>query len=78
MAMRLEDADLTEGQRLLLRALADSPLRDAFYLTGGSNLAGFRFRHRRSDDLDLFTDGEVPVTEVLALLRSVPGATVGG
>jgi predicted nucleotidyltransferase component of viral defense system len=78
MATRLEDADLTEGQRLLLRALAGSPLRDAFYLTGGSNLAGFRFRHRRSDDLDLFTDGEVPVTEVLALLRSVPGATVEG
>ena len=78
MAPRLEDADLTSGQRLLLQALAGSPLRDAFYLTGGSNLAGFRFRHRRSDDLDLFTDGEVPVMEILALLRSVPDATVEG
>lgn len=78
MAWRLDDADLTAGQRRLLLALARSPLRETFYLTGGSNLAGFRFRHRRSDDLDLFTDGEVPLAEILAWLRSFPDATVEG
>ena len=78
MDWRLDEADLSEGQRGLLRAVARSSLADSFYLTGGSNLAGFRFRHRRSDDLDLFTDGEVPVPEILAVLRSLPGATVEG
>jgi hypothetical protein len=50
MATRLEDADLTDGQRLLLRALAGSPLRDAFYLTGGSNLARASTRTRARSD----------------------------
>src|SRR5437773_2130277 len=30
---------------------------DRFFLTGGAALAGFHLMHRRTADLDLFTDG---------------------
>jgi hypothetical protein len=41
--------------------------------TGGTNLAAFRFRHRRSDDLDLFTDGQVPAETLARESLDAPG-----
>lgn len=49
---------LTDEQERILRALfANDWVRTNLYLTGGTALAGFHYRHRHSDDLDLFTHG---------------------
>jgi len=69
----LAAAELTAPQRTVLQAFVRSELRDGFYLTGGTALAGFYLGHRASDDLDLFTDGEVPMPAVEAFLKSIPG-----
>jgi hypothetical protein len=44
---------LTRIQRELLDAFFEK--ETGFFLTGGAALAGFHLRHRRTDDLDLFT-----------------------
>ncbi len=56
---------------------------DRFFLTGGAALAGFHLKHRRTADLDLFTDKSLDTAEVLdageAALRAVAahiGATI--
>lgn len=66
-----DNAILRPGQKELLRAFADSPLSPAFYLSGGTALAAFHLGHRRSDDLDFFTEEQVPVEVVLEFLRSL-------
>jgi hypothetical protein len=48
---------LTPRQRTVLDALfAQETFAQAFYLTGGTALAGFYLFHRYSDDLDFFTN----------------------
>jgi hypothetical protein len=66
-----DNAILRPSQKTVLEAFAGSPLKDAFYLTGGTALAAFHLGHRRSDDLDFFTEGDVPVETVLEFLRSL-------
>ena len=66
-----DNAILRVGQKELLRAFVDSPLNAAFYLSGGTALAAFHLGHRRSDDLDFFTEEQVPVEAVLQFLRSL-------
>ncbi len=47
---------LTELQKETLNAFfSNTDLREHFYLTGGTALAGFYLGHRFSDDLDFFT-----------------------
>lgn len=46
---------LTFEQRKFLTAFFSSPLKDKFFLTGGTALAEFYLQHRLSQDLDLFT-----------------------
>jgi hypothetical protein len=47
---------LTEAQRRFLRAAASvDPVRDSFWLTGGTALAAYYLGHRLSEDLDFFT-----------------------
>ncbi|MBI4229601.1 MAG: nucleotidyl transferase AbiEii/AbiGii toxin family protein [Planctomycetes bacterium] len=49
---------LTDEQERILRALfANEWIRAHMYLTGGTALSAFHYRHRDSDDLDLFTHG---------------------
>ncbi|MBX3187780.1 MAG: nucleotidyl transferase AbiEii/AbiGii toxin family protein [Labilithrix sp.] len=72
----LARAALSTGQKKLLDALARSPLRSTFYLSGGSALGGFYLRHRASRDLDLFTADDVPLETVRSFLATVPGLTV--
>jgi predicted nucleotidyltransferase component of viral defense system len=67
----LERATLTADQHRLLAALAASPLAGTFYLTGGTALAAFYLHHRVSDDLDLFSEDEVPLTVVESFLAGV-------
>ncbi len=62
---------LRPGQRRLLEAFAGSPLAVDFYLSGGSALAAFHLGHRFSDDLDFFTERDVPVEVVLEFLRGL-------
>lgn len=69
-------AELTTAQRKLLSALAGSPLRETFCLSGGTALAGFYVGHRVSRDLDLFTRDEVPLETLRAFLGTVPGLVV--
>jgi hypothetical protein len=63
--------DLTCAQRLFLGRLAGTALADRFYLSGGTALSAFHLRHRKSDDLDLFTREPVDTRAVLQLVNAV-------
>lgn len=65
------DTILSPGQKQLLAGFSRSPLAKSFYLTGGTALAAFHLGHRVSDDLDFFTDADVPVEAVLEFLRGL-------
>ena len=67
----LAETILRAGQKQLLRAFSRSALTDTFYLTGGTALAAFHLGHRVSDDLDFFTERDVPVEAVLEFLRGL-------
>ncbi|MBI4079170.1 MAG: nucleotidyl transferase AbiEii/AbiGii toxin family protein [Candidatus Levybacteria bacterium] len=62
---------LTKLQREALVHFFGTQLGQAYFLTGGTALAGFYFHHRKSVDLDLFTfeDIELPIMkQVLAFV----------
>ncbi len=67
----LENPILTPRQKEFLDAFRKSPLRDAFYLTGGTALAAFYLQHRRSEDLDFFTEQETDLDEILKFLNTI-------
>jgi hypothetical protein len=46
---------LTPLQQQVLQAIGRSPLREEFYLTGGTALAAYYLQHRFSEDLDFFS-----------------------
>lgn len=62
--MRLETSGntqleiLNKLQKEILNIFGEVPDSENFYLTGGTALAGFYLFHRRSNDLDFFTDKE--------------------
>jgi hypothetical protein len=71
------DDRLTALQQEFLGALAKRP--SGFFLTGGAVLAGWVLRHRRTDDLDLFTTDDGPMRDADRLVRAIAaeiGATV--
>jgi predicted nucleotidyltransferase component of viral defense system len=49
---------LTNLQKKILLRFSELPDREAFYLTGGTALSAFFLKHRRSHDLDFFTNVE--------------------
>jgi predicted nucleotidyltransferase component of viral defense system len=49
---------LTNLQKKILHSLSLLPDKDAFYLTGGTALSAIFLKHRRSNDLDFFTNTE--------------------
>ncbi len=59
----------TQEQALLVIAHADK-LRERFYLTGGTALAGFYLGHRYSEDLDFFSFEEVDPMGVDVFLKT--------
>lgn len=65
---------LPPRQLEVLRSLGATASSEGFYLGGGMALA-LQIGHRRSIDLDWFTDGELPQPEALAarLRRAAPG-----
>lgn len=62
---------LTPFQRQILKAIGHSPLRDEFYLTGGTTLSAFYLYHRYSEDLDFFTPDPTAVSRVATLLQRI-------
>lgn len=67
-----DNAILTEEQKILLLRFRSSPLRESFYLTGGTALSAFYLQHRHSEDLDFFTEQEVELESILRFLRTTP------
>lgn len=55
---------LTPKQKLAIELLARSPLRDIFYWTGGTLLAYHYLHHRKSIDLDFFSEKKFSLEEV--------------
>src|ERR1041384_3368937 len=72
----LASAHLKPWQRQLLSELERSPLASVCYLTGGTALSAFHLAHRESEDLDLFSEVEVPLTAIETFLTGIPG--IGG
>lgn len=51
----MEQTILTPAQRQTIAAVTSEPNLQSFYLSGGTALAAYYLRHRRSDDLDFFS-----------------------
>jgi predicted nucleotidyltransferase component of viral defense system len=64
-------AILTEFQQRFLREFSATPLRESFYLTGGTALSAFYLQHRYSEDLDFFTEEPGMVSRVLPVLEKL-------
>lgn len=59
-------------QRALLEHIPAVPDSKSFYLTGGTALSQFYLKHRRSEDIDLFT----PVPEIITAFSHNLGKTL--
>lgn len=71
----MEPIILTPDQHTVIKLLSKRPeLSKQFYLSGDTALAAFYLRHRMSDDLDFFTDGEVPLATVSQFMQEVKNA----
>jgi predicted nucleotidyltransferase component of viral defense system len=62
---------LTAFQKRVIRELAKTPIKENFFLTGGTALSAFYLKHRLSEDLDFFTEIERAVVFVLPVLQKV-------
>lgn len=49
----------------------NKPLRDNFYLTGGTALAAFYLKHRYSEDLDFFSYKEINLMGIEVFLKGI-------
>ncbi len=66
---------LTQAQQTILHLLGDQEdLRDTFVLSGGTALAAFHLYHRRSDDLDFFSQEPVDNLRVRRFAEDVKQA----
>lgn len=63
---------LDDQQKVFLESFQSSPLKDKFYLTGGTALAAFYLEHRLSEDLDFFSEEQVEIEAVLDFLHRIP------
>ena len=62
---------LTEEQKIFIKSFSETPLKETFFLTGGTALSEFYLQHRLSEDLDFFTEEENQVPFVLPYLEKV-------
>jgi predicted nucleotidyltransferase component of viral defense system len=63
---------LTNRQIILLKSIAGEPyVRERFYLTGGTALAGFYLHHRLSEDLDFFSEEEVDLSALTVFIETL-------
>lgn len=66
---------LTTGQKITLDLFAKSPVSNKFYWTGGTLLAYYYFQHRKSEDLDFFSDREFSFDEVNQFIQNLKAKT---
>ena len=64
---------LTNLQKKILLHFSELPDAEAFYLTGGTALSAFFLKHRRSNDLDFFTNVE---ELILPLSRKIEASLI--
>lgn len=62
---------LTPLQWKFLSEFGHSPLRDDFFLTGGTALAVFYLHHRYSVDLDFFTTNPAALSQVPVVMQNI-------
>lgn len=68
----MESNILTKTQLQLLEIIGEnSSLREMFYLTGGTALAGFYLKHRHSEDLDFFSEQEFDASFMPPFFKSI-------
>jgi len=65
---------LTATHEVILSILAKSDLKDRFYWTGGTLLSHYYLHHRKSFDLDFFTEKPFEHDELLPFISSVKKA----
>lgn len=71
----MEPVILTHDQHAIIDLLSHHhELSTLFYLSGGTALAAYHLHHRLSDDLDFFTDGDVPLTSVTKFMEEAKRA----
>lgn len=63
--------NLTDAQKLAIDLLAHSPLREIFYWTGGTLLAYHYLHHRRSVDIDLFSEKKFSLEELNSFIQQL-------
>ena len=61
---------LTKKQKLALELIAQTSLAQEFYFSGGTALAYYYLKHRRSEDLDFFSQKEFDPQSVFVNLKS--------
>lgn len=66
---------LTAAHEVILSMLAKSDLKDRFYWTGGTLLSHYYLHHRRSFDLDFFSDTGFTREELTPFLSDVTKAS---
>lgn len=66
--------ELTPVQEKVIGAFAASPLRQQFYWTGGTALAVVYLHHRKSHDLDFFSDEPVPLEKITQFVERLKEA----
>lgn len=62
---------ITEYQKEFIKLFSKTPLRDSFFLTGGTALSEFYLHHRLSEDLDFFTEEPNQVPFVLPHIEEI-------
>jgi len=63
--------ELTKNQKKTIKLLANSPLKEKFYWTGGTLLAYHYFQHRHSLDIDFFTEKPFGFEEINLLVNQI-------
>jgi len=63
--------ELNEIQKKVLNFLSKSSLAEKFYFTGGTLLAAFYLHHRKSKDLDFFSDNSVVHDEIIEFINEL-------
>lgn len=63
--------ELNEIQKKVLNFLSKSPLAEKIYFTGGTLLAAFYLHHRKSKDLDFFSDNPVVQSEIIEFINGL-------
>lgn len=66
---------LSRFQKQILNLWPETELSRMFYLAGGTALAQYYFQHRKSEDLDFFTEEELSLPELERFISFVGGKT---